>query len=474
VFIRYIELRGLAVERPLGTQGLSTLRVQTIDLATLQATYPGRLERLEQRVGRTLGCRDWLPRFPAGATATVRPEHDPGDFAWGPTTRSGLLVTFDPAATAALSAALSPHSHPTDPAPWELESIRLWLAGGSPVLNVASVFRPYGGVQPERFGSHVTSLSCRIDTLWPVFAALLDRVREGVPGHVWPDPFGAFLMPPTFLTAGHPDFDPSAIAVLTGHLVLRGPDEDVRRWRDGAGHSARTPLGGRPPSGAVVTVAWRTVVWVVPDVAGGPDESHLTEQMTGEVSATAVSNDISLVRRFRRRLYAALLDGARGDRYRVPARELRDAVYHGFALAEGLVRRSGFLADVFREYHEENARVSGHSDAEATVRHLGNLVLSAAEGQEQEAREGVERAIQYIALGLAALALLTLALDGVNFLHGEASAEDGDKAGVGWRYAVVSIVFVLAAALTVASAVGLRDMFRRAWQGLVTAIRGWD
>ncbi|HYO13363.1 MAG TPA: hypothetical protein VE685_09240 [Thermoanaerobaculia bacterium] len=396
----------------------------------------------DNKVGRSPDFSEWTVRFEQGSLADVKPGSDPGSL-YSSTSGERLVITFNDKATSSLREALR------SPSPWELEHMVLNLMGQSPLANLVTVFRPTGKADPKEFETQYAALSDRIDPLWPLFYAILDALRPAKRGgksprrkekplEIWSDRYYPFGIPPSL--QGHPEFDPSQEFQYEVFVFLSGDRAQIDTWKEGllsglaSDHLESTTRAGRE----VVDKTWGTTVWEKP-------RPLTADEMADQVLRVAISSDMLKHATFMERLSAAILEDIHVDRSEFAPEELRRIVYQYHAIHQHLWRRIRLLSEFDHHLFERDLKICGGERHFSSARHMGDMLIAAAEGLEAKSEARFEKRIQFAAFSLAIITLATILMDGYNFIVGSPN----EPAHPGWQNERMAFIYSVALGIAI-------------------------
>lgn len=449
-FLRYVESRRFLLPGVLSPQALSRgLQFPSIPLDELVPTWRERGKgkgdrsfwKQDKRVGFSPDFSEWTVAFEQGSLADVKQDADPASL-YSSTEGERLVITFNDKATASLREALRSPS-------WELECMVLSLLGQSPLGNLVTVFRPTGRPDPKELEKQYAALSDQIASFWPLFGALLEAVKPSVPAgksfrrkekplEVWSDRYYPFGIPPTL--QGHPDFDPSQEFQYEVFVFLSGDKARVDAWREGLlSGLASDHLESRTQEGReVVDKTWATTVWEKPRPLSA-------EEMVDQVLRVAVSSDLIKHATFMGRLASAILESIHVDRYDFDPEELRRVVFQYHAIHQNLWRRLILLRELDHQIIERDLELCNAERDFSSARHLGDMLIAAAEGLEAKSEARFEKRIQFAAFSLAIITLATILMDGYNFIVGSPN----EPTHPGWQNERTAFIYTVALGIAI-------------------------
>jgi hypothetical protein len=442
-FLRYVESRRFLLPGVLSPRVLTKgHEFPSIPLDQLQAA--------RREKGKGSEGDDWTVRFEPGSLAEVKQGSDPASLYSSLGER--LVLTFNGEATASLRSAVGSPS-------WELESMVLTLLRQSPLANLVTVFRPVGEPDPQDFERQYAALSEGIDGLWTLWCAVLDAVRparpdgrssrrnEKPPG-IWSDRYYPFGIPPSL--QGHPDFDPSQELQYEVFVFLSGDQARIDAWRESLlfGLASERLESTTKEGREVVHKTWATTIWEKP-------RPLRAEEMGDQVLRVSTSSDLIKHATFMERLAAVMLETIHVDRYDLSPEELRRVVFQYHAIHQNLWLRSSLLSEFDHRLFERDLEICGAERYFSSARHLGDLLIAAAEGLEAKAEARFENRIQFAAFSLAIITLATILMDGYNFLVGSPN----EPAHPGWQNE--RMVFIYTVALGIAIVAVLSPLLLR-------------
>lgn len=312
---------------------------------------------------------------------------------------------------------------PKTPNSWKLDSFSVHVPALSRFGIQIATFIPTDAdkLQPENIDQLTNHTARQIDKLWPLVYSALRNADHTIFGTskasdagLWATNEPSFGLPGEL--AMQPELEPTEEYDFYCTLFVKDCSDWARSCQPfdniASGEGFKKYDISEKYGREEIHLSRAMTLWQIPSTVG-------VDVATERVLRTSLASRLMKNLTFNYRLLACALKNNYLDGNKLEAEDLRGIAFRYDITHQALSERRQYLSKSEYDLVQLHLELSDFNEYVSNCRYLSERVLIAAESVDADAQRKFERRLQGIALVFSAFALITVILDGYNFIFGQ-------------------------------------------------------